>query len=112
MGGGSQSISFSSLPFPFLNFLPFFFPLFHSALLFPTFPFHFPFPPLLSPYAPNQLNEDRRHAIHTVFVVTVASSCEGDQFHCANTSRCIDAERICDFHDDCGDNSDEQSCGE
>ncbi|XP_054853157.1 apical endosomal glycoprotein [Eublepharis macularius] len=38
------------------------------------------------------------------------SPCPVDQFVCANKS-CISAELTCDFKDDCGDGSDEESCG-
>ncbi|XP_072176476.1 MAM and LDL-receptor class A domain-containing protein 2-like [Diadema setosum] len=41
--------------------------------------------------------------------VITGEPCSSDQFTCSNTY-CIDAARVCDFGDDCGDNSDEANC--
>lgn len=37
--------------------------------------------------------------------------CNSGDFQCAN-KRCVPRKFHCDYYDDCGDNSDEQSCGE
>ena len=37
------------------------------------------------------------------------SQCYSDSFHCQN-GNCVDKQSLCDFVDDCGDNSDELSC--
>jgi hypothetical protein len=41
------------------------------------------------------------------------ASCDStqQQFTCANTA-CVPSAFICDFTDDCGDDSDETSCGQ
>ncbi|EDO47788.1 predicted protein [Nematostella vectensis] len=39
-----------------------------------------------------------------------ASSCLASQYVCAN-SKCVDRDQLCNFKDDCGDNSDELPCG-
>ncbi|KAL5006372.1 hypothetical protein ScPMuIL_015178 [Solemya velum] len=38
------------------------------------------------------------------------SSCEADMYTCANT-KCYSVQQLCNFVDDCGDNSDELGCG-
>ena len=38
-------------------------------------------------------------------------TCDSDEFHCDN-GRCIPSSYQCDYLDDCGDNSDEEGCGE
>ncbi|XP_072182118.1 MAM and LDL-receptor class A domain-containing protein 1-like [Diadema setosum] len=40
-----------------------------------------------------------------------SGACAPDEFKCDNTA-CIPQRRLCDFTDDCGDSSDEASCGE
>lgn len=46
-----------------------------------------------------------------VDLLTSVGSCRTDQFKCADGSRCIDARWKCDGEDDCGDSSDELTCG-
>ena len=46
---------------------------------------------------------------HLNFVVIFSGQCGGDQFKCGN-GRCIPKLWNCDNEDDCGDNTDEQSC--
>lgn len=37
--------------------------------------------------------------------------CPENMFEC-NNRVCVEPSRVCDFSDDCGDGSDENSCGE
>ncbi|XP_066300036.1 MAM and LDL-receptor class A domain-containing protein 1-like [Branchiostoma lanceolatum] len=37
------------------------------------------------------------------------TSCTRDQFRCSSLA-CVDSDRVCDYSDDCGDNSDELQC--
>ncbi|XP_060586623.1 basement membrane-specific heparan sulfate proteoglycan core protein-like isoform X4 [Ruditapes philippinarum] len=41
----------------------------------------------------------------------VASACKENEFRCANSQQCIPLQFVCNYVDDCGDNSDERSCG-
>jgi len=43
-------------------------------------------------------------------VVTVPNQCTSVQFFC-KSQKCIDKSKVCDFNNDCGDNSDEANCG-
>lgn len=48
------------------------------------------------------------------FVVSVSEPqpwCPENMFMC-NNSVCVERNQVCDFSDDCGDRSDENSCGE
>lgn len=37
-------------------------------------------------------------------------SCPSNQFQCTKTKACVGSNLLCDFQDDCGDNSDESNC--
>ncbi|BFZ09081.1 hypothetical protein BsWGS_12120 [Bradybaena similaris] len=37
--------------------------------------------------------------------------CLGRQFSCKGIKKCVPLVKVCDGHDDCGDNSDEHGCG-
>ena len=43
-------------------------------------------------------------------LLAVVDSCSDTEFMCDRRS-CVDASRVCDFTDDCGDQSDEMDCG-
>ena len=55
-------------------------------------------------------------SLHTVYLYdfvcfkgsSSSQNCVGDQFRCPN-GRCINRSAVCDFENDCGDNTDEQS---
>jgi len=38
-------------------------------------------------------------------------TCANDQFQCVSDMSCISQDKICDFRNDCTDNSDEKNCG-
>ena len=43
-----------------------------------------------------------------MFAILLAT-CAADQFTCSN-GNCIQSEYVCNFYDDCGDESDELNC--
>lgn len=46
---------------------------------------------------------------NVVFLYSAANHCAPGQFQCKNKN-CTYAFSVCDLHDDCGDNSDEENC--
>lgn len=45
-------------------------------------------------------------------IVIGANGCTDEQFQCLTTDQCVDKVWTCDGEDDCGDNSDEDNCGQ
>ena len=45
--------------------------------------------------------------LHHIFIVV----CESSQFSCHNKVHCVSKNKICDLRKDCGDGSDELTCG-
>lgn len=43
---------------------------------------------------------------------TDGTACRLNEFRCRHGNKCIDESKKCDHWDDCGDNSDEEGCGE
>ncbi len=43
-------------------------------------------------------------------IVTSPNPC-GTQFRCKTSGQCIDTTKVCNFHNDCADGSDEKECG-
>ena len=44
-------------------------------------------------------------------VISESSVCGPGQYRCTNT-HCIGMSKVCNGHDECGDNSDEHNCSE